>query len=105
MQRTVGIKKKVWMSIGLLGASYVLLLLMVQWTASLTNAHMNAASASLVPAAMRSQEAEAAFQRLTRRYNDAVVLQDKKALQSADQDAQAVDQALEAAAGKLPAGS
>jgi methyl-accepting chemotaxis protein len=49
----------------------------------------------LFPAALASQEAQAGFQRVTKRYSDAVLLQDKKALVSASEDAQIVTSALQ----------
>jgi methyl-accepting chemotaxis protein len=93
--QSLGIKAKLWLSIGIFGAGYVALLVLLQWTTSETQAHLKTASASLFPAALSSQEAEAAFQKVIKRYSDAVLLQDKKALASADQDAEAVTSALQ----------
>jgi methyl-accepting chemotaxis protein len=55
---------------------------------------MAVASGSLFPAALSSQEASAGFQKVAKRYNDAVLTQDKKALAAADEDAEAVSSAL-----------
>ena len=41
---------------------------------------MSQISSSLFPAALKMQEAEAAFERMKKHYGDAVVLQDAKAL-------------------------
>ena len=90
----LGIKAKIWLSIAIFGAGYVALLVLLQWTTSQTQAHLKTASAFLFPAALSSQEAEAAFQKVTKRYSDAVLLQDKKALAAADLDAEAVTVAL-----------
>jgi methyl-accepting chemotaxis protein len=90
----LGIKAKIWMSIAIFGAGYVALLVLLQWTTSETQKHMKAASGSLFPAALSSQEASAGFQKVAKRYNDAVLMQDKKALASADEDAEAVTSAL-----------
>jgi methyl-accepting chemotaxis protein len=91
----LGIKAKLWLSIAIFGAGYVALLIVLQWTTSKTQAHLTTASASLFPAALRSQEAEAAFQKVTKRYSDAVLLQDKKSLAAADQDAEAMISSLQ----------
>ena len=55
---------------------------------------MAIASGSLFPAALSSQEASASFQKMSKRYNDAVLMQDKKALAAADEDADTVTAAL-----------
>jgi methyl-accepting chemotaxis protein len=89
-----GIKAKVWMSMAIFAAGYVALLVVLQWTTSETQKHMKIASGSLFPAALSSQEAGAAFQKAAKRYNDAVLMQDKKALALADDDAEAVSSAL-----------
>src|SRR5882724_12972204 len=89
-----GIKAKIWMSMAIFGAGYVALLVLLQWTTSETQQHMKIASGSLFPAALSSQEASAGFQKVAKRYNDAVLMQDKKALASADEDAEAVTAAL-----------
>lgn len=95
--RHLGIKAKIWFSIAIFAVGYVALLVLLQWTASETQTHMKLASGSLFPAALSAQEAEAAFQKVNKVYNDAVLLQDKKVLASAAQDGQAVVSALQAA--------
>ena len=93
--KTLSIKSRIRLAIAVLGAGYVALLLMVQWTGTQTQTHMEIASASLFPATLNSQEAGAAFQKLTKTYSDAVlVMQDKSALAQADEPAQAVTTAL-----------
>jgi methyl-accepting chemotaxis protein len=89
-----GIKAKIWLSIAIFGVGYVALLVLLQWTSSETQKHMIIASGSLFPAALSSQEASAGFQKVGKRYNDAVLTQDKKTLASADEDAAAVEAAL-----------
>src|ERR1700730_1620841 len=90
----VGIRAKIWLSVAVFGSGYIALLLLLQWTSSQTQAHMRVASGSLFPAALSSQEAEAGFQKVSKRYNDSVLLLDKKVLASAEQDGQAVLAAL-----------
>src|SRR5581483_721695 len=93
--KNLGIKAKIWLCIAIFGAGYVVLLILLQWTTSESQTHMKVASGSLFPAALASQEAQAGFQRVTKRYSDAVLLQDKKALASASEDAQSVTAALQ----------
>jgi len=92
--KRLGIKAKIWTSIGIFAAGYVALLVLLQWTSSETQQHMHAASGYLFPAALSSQDASAGFERVVKRYNDAVLMQDRKALAKADEDAESVMSAL-----------
>jgi methyl-accepting chemotaxis protein len=91
----LAIKAKIWLIIAMFGAGYAAILILQQWAASQTASHMSVASGTLFPAALSIQEAEAGFQKVKKRYNDAVLLQDKKALAGAEQDGQAVLEALQ----------
>ena len=91
------IKTRIRLAIGILGAGYLALLLLVQWTGTRTEKAMNLASGSLFPATLASQEAGASFQKLTKAESDAVVTQDAGGLGKADEAAQAVMGALESA--------
>src|SRR6202166_4871960 len=93
--KRLGIKAKIWMSIAIFGAGYVVLLVLLQWTSAKTQEHLKIASGSLFPAALSGQEASAGFQKVAKRYSDAVLMQDKKALAAADEDAAAVTSALQ----------
>src|ERR1700691_1276574 len=75
--------------IGLLG--------IMQWAAR-TVLKQTVASQSLFPAALMSQRAGTAFQRMNREYEDAVVLQDRASLESAGRDAVAVESSINSAA-------
>jgi methyl-accepting chemotaxis protein len=55
---------------------------------------MSEISSSLFPAAMKMQEAEAAFERMKKQYGDAVVLQDAKSLASGAKEAETTATAL-----------
>jgi methyl-accepting chemotaxis protein len=88
------IKTRILAVLGILGAGYLILLGAVQVTSSATHRRMAHISASLFPAALRMQAAEAAFERMKKHYGDAVVLQDTSALAGADKDADTVAQAL-----------
>jgi PAS domain S-box-containing protein len=74
------------------------LLAMMQWTANSVRKHARIASQSLFPAALKSQQATTAFERMQTEYNDAVVMQKTKALQNADQEAAAAVFSLERSA-------
>ncbi len=73
----------------MLAGGYLLLLAMVQFSATATHSRMSEISSSLFPAALRMQEAEAAFERMKKHYGDAVVLQDAASLKGAEKDAEA----------------
>lgn len=88
------IKARITGILGLLALGYLLVLAVVQFTAAATHRHVDQASASLFPAALRLQEAEAAFQRLQKRYKDAVLLEDPGALVLAEKDADTVEASL-----------
>ena len=80
--------------VAVLGAGYLLILAVVNFSATATHSRMSQISASLFPAALRMQEGEASFERMKKHYGDAVVLQDQKALADADKDAEATGTAL-----------
>jgi PAS domain S-box-containing protein len=73
------------------------LLTIMQWTANTVRKHARIASHSLFPAALKSQEATTAFQRMNREYSDAVVMQQKASLASAGRDAAALVSSLDSA--------
>jgi methyl-accepting chemotaxis protein len=99
--RNLGIKAKIWIIISIFGAGYVVLLVLLQWTTSQTQAHMKIASGSLFPAALSIQEAQAGFDKVTKRYSDAVLTQDKQALADAATQAQSVVTALDSVNGNV----
>src|SRR5580658_6596541 len=88
------IKTKILRILAVLAGGYLLLLGMVQLSSSATHNRMSQISASLFPAALRMQEAEAAFERMKKHDGDAVVLQDSKSLDGAEKDADATAAAL-----------
>jgi len=94
--RTLSIRMRIRLAIIVLGAGYLALLLLLQFTGAKTQSNMTIASGSLFPATLSSQEAAASFQKLTKSYSDAVLLQDTAALGQADEAAQAVAKALRA---------
>jgi len=88
------IKTRILGILAILGGGYLLQVAMVQYTATATHNRMSEISSSLFPAALKMQEAEAAFERMKKHYGDAVVLQDAKSLDGGAKDAEAVDEAL-----------
>lgn len=92
--KNLKIKTKILVGLGLLGIGYLGFLVMIQWSSSQTQKHMHIAADSLFPAAVHIQDAESSFQRLTKSYNDAVLLQDKSKLDGAAQETQVVVDAL-----------
>jgi methyl-accepting chemotaxis protein len=99
--KNFGIGTKLLLSIGGLAFGYLLFLGLVQWTGGTIQQHLRIASGSLFPAALAGQEAQAGFQKLTKDYKDAVLLQDTKALAAADQDAQKVTSQLQVVLNKI----
>jgi len=97
------IKIRTWILgiVAVLGCGYLLILTVVNLSATATHSRMSQISASLFPAAMRMQEAESAFERMKKHYSDAVVLQDQRGLADADKDADATATALEDVKQKL----
>jgi methyl-accepting chemotaxis protein len=99
--RNLGIGAKLVLSIGILALGYLFFLGLVQWTGGTIQHHLRIFSDSLFPAALASQEAQAGFQKLTKDYRDAVLLQDAKTLAIADQDAQKVTSQLQIVRAKV----
>jgi len=94
MLRDMKVKTRILFVLGVLAAGYLVLLGVVQVTASLTHSRMTRLSTSIFPAALKVEAAEASFEKMTKHYGDAVVLQDPGALAGADKDANDADQAL-----------
>jgi methyl-accepting chemotaxis protein len=90
------LKIKTWILgiVAVLGVGYLIMLAVVNYSATATHSRMSQISASLFPSALRMQEAESAFERMKKHYGDAVVLQDTKSLTEADKDAEATAAAL-----------
>ncbi|MGA3132504.1 MAG: methyl-accepting chemotaxis protein [Terracidiphilus sp.] len=74
--------------LGVLGGGYLLLLSIVHLSATATHRRMSEVSSSLFPAALKIEASEAAFERMKKHYGDAVVLQNEKALDAADTEAE-----------------
>ncbi len=103
--RNLGIKAKIWVTLAVFAIGYLALLGLLQWTASQTQKHMQMAAGSLFPAALQCQGAETAFGKLNKRYQDAVLMQDKNGIVAAQQDAQQVLSALQIVEEKIASSS
>lgn len=90
------IKARILSILAVLAGGYLLLLAVVQISASATHSRMSQISSSLFPAALKMQEAEASFERMKKHYGDAVVLQDAASLKGAEKDAEDTGASLDA---------
>jgi methyl-accepting chemotaxis protein len=105
MFKEMNVKTRILAILGVLAGGYLILLAMVQISASATHSRMSEISASLFPAALQMQEAESAFERMKKHYGDAVVLQDAASLAGAAKDADATETSLESVRKSLAATS
>jgi hypothetical protein len=96
--RHVGIAGKIWLSIGVFAAATMVSLGISQVEAMRAEVRLRTTSDALFPAAQRGQEAEAAFERMAKRFQEAVLLEDPSALGAGEQDGLAAAKALSAAA-------
>jgi methyl-accepting chemotaxis protein len=79
----LNITTKIWLSVGVFILGYVFSTLLSQVQNRSARTSLRATSEALFPAAQRSQEAEAAFQRTMKGFGDAVVMQDASGLDRA----------------------
>ncbi len=97
MQR-LNITAKIWLSIGVFILGSTITIGFGQIQALLSEDRLVTTNEALFPAAQHSQEADAAFQRMTKSYQDAVLLQDAAALDVGTREGEATAAALKAAA-------
>ncbi|SEG54468.1 Methyl-accepting chemotaxis protein (MCP) signalling domain-containing protein [Bryocella elongata] len=97
----LGIRGKLLLSVGALATGYLLFFALVQWTSSTTETHLSTVSSSIYPAALALNHAQTDFQGVKKDYKDAVLLQDKAALETADKDAATVVEQLSTASEKI----
>jgi methyl-accepting chemotaxis protein len=86
--RQLRIRTLLFAILAVLGGGYLLLYSVVSLSAAATHRGMSLASSSLFPAALKMEASEASFERMKKHYGDAVVLQDEKALDAAEADAE-----------------
>jgi hypothetical protein len=94
----LNITAKIWLSVGVFILGYVVSTTLSQLQGSEARTSLRATSEALFPAAQRSQEAEAAFQRMVKGFGDAVVTQDGGGLDRAADDGRQTIAALRAVA-------
>jgi PAS domain S-box-containing protein len=88
------IKKSIIVTV--LGA--IALIAIMQWTAYTVRKHVEIASLSIFPAALKCQRAGVAFEKMNHENSDAVVLEENAALAGADREAATVASSLDSAA-------
>jgi methyl-accepting chemotaxis protein len=94
----LNITAKIWLSIGVFALGFVLATALGQIQGKSSENTLRTTSEALFPAAQRSQEAEAAFERMVKGFSDAVVVQDTSGLDRAAEDGRAVAASLKAIA-------
>jgi methyl-accepting chemotaxis protein len=92
------ITAKIWLSVGVFALGFVLSTTLGQIEGLLTERELGVTSAALFPAAQRSQDAQAAFERMLKGFGDAVITQDKDGLGHAADDGAIAVQDLKAIA-------
>ena len=95
-----GIAGKIWRTVGLFAAGTLVSLTVSQLAGIRAEKRLRVTSEALFPAAQSGQQAVAAFERMARAYQDAIMLEEASALERAKQDGLAAAGALSAAAGR-----
>jgi methyl-accepting chemotaxis protein len=96
--RRLNITAKIWLSVGVFILGYLLSTALSQFQSREARTSLRATSEALFPAAQRSQEAEAAFERMVKGFGDAVIMQDSSGLDRAAEDGRQAVAALKAVA-------
>lgn len=87
----LNITAKIWLSVGVFALGFVLSISLGQLQGLSTERELGATASALFPAAQKSQQAEAEFERMLKGFGDAVITQDKDGLgRAADDGSQAV---------------
>ena len=94
----LNIAAKIWLAIGIFVLGFIFSTMLENWQGRKNEALLRATSSALFPAALRSQEAEAAFERTVKGFGDAVVMQDPEGLRRAALDGRQVAENLHRAA-------
>src|SRR5579871_5952620 len=82
----LNVAAKIWLAIGIFVLGFVFCTALTSIQGRNTEQRLENTSEALFPAALRSQEAEAAFGRTVQGFSDAVVMQDAAALAKAAAD-------------------
>lgn len=81
--KQLNITARIWLSIGVFIAGYVVATLLGHFQGVATENRLRSTAEALFPAAQSSQDSEAAFQRMVKSFSDAVLLQDASSLDRA----------------------
>src|SRR5579859_3744552 len=96
--RRINITAKIWLSVGVFALGFVLSTTLNQVQGLLTERELGTTAAALFPAAQKSQDAQASFERMLKGFGDAVITQDAAGLGHAADDGAATVQDLKAIA-------
>jgi hypothetical protein len=89
--RRMSITTKIWLSVGVFALGFVLSTTLGQVQGLLTERELGITSSALFPAAQKSQDAQAAFEKMLKGFGDAVITQDPAGLgHAAEEGGQAV---------------
>jgi methyl-accepting chemotaxis protein len=89
----MNITAKIWLSVGVFALGFVLSISLGQLQGLLTERELGVTASALFPAAQKSQDAQASFERMLKGFGDAVITQDAAGLDHAAEDGgQAVEQ-------------
>ena len=99
--RRMGITGKIWSSVAVFAGGALIAIVANQLQATVAERELARAGESLFPAAQYGQQADAAFQRMSKGFHDAVLVEDASALDQAVKDGTEAADAL-ASAAKLP---
>src|SRR5579863_2489088 len=97
--RRMNITTKIWLSVGVFALGFVLSTTLGQIQGLLTERELDTTSSALFPAAQKSQDAQAAFERMLKGFGDAVITQDAAGLGKAADDGAVAVQDLKAVSG------
>src|SRR5262249_47198488 len=98
MMRRIGLTGRIWLSLGVFVLGYLFSVAVAQIQGLRTESGLKRTNEALFPAAQRTQQAEASFERMSRAFSDAVMLEDLSALDRADEAGKEVASLLTSAA-------
>ena len=98
-KRQLGIAQRVWLSVAIIAGGFVISTAAGQWERLRAERRLEDAAGTLFPAAQLAQEAEAGFQRMTKAFSDAVMVEDAEGLEKAEQEGKRIAGELEKASG------
>jgi methyl-accepting chemotaxis protein len=96
--RRIGLTGRIWLSLGVFVLGYLFSVAVAQVQGLRAESGLIKTNDALFPAAQRTQQAEASFERMSRSFSDAVMLEDVSALDKAEEAGNEVASLLTAAA-------